>query len=216
MSTSEGSDQDNSLHIILCQFPTGLNIRKSRLRGVYKQELTYRLALKVRKAVQRERAHYRYLIRRNAISFHGLTVVRGEELQYLARFAKDAEAAFQRIDKSLHVSLVSVPIDVSEGANSRVLAAVSEAVRQHCFQRVFERLKILSRREKDLPEQSRKSLLDLVDRLKLWNLTRDPKLTEELDAIATRLARKELAAVQEDLESRLAQLEPAEGAYVEY
>jgi hypothetical protein len=204
----------NTVYIVRFKLPVGIRLKGQKRLSAYRDVLTYQFHEKLRKKVEALRMHYRHLLKRYSISFYGLPLVREDDLPILQKWVAAADKEFRELHESLRVRCVTIPIDLSAGKKGEIYEAVNGAIKQHIYGEIFERLQHLSKKGKDLPENSRRALLKLVDRMKTWNLLGSKDISDKLEQMAQRFAVSATAPVEEELESQLKKL-TAEGAWVE-
>jgi hypothetical protein len=203
-----------TVYIVRFKMPVGIRLKGQKRLSAYRDVLTYQFHEKLRKKVEALRMHYRHLLKRYSISFYGLPLVREDDLPKLQSWVSVADKEFQALHESLRVRCVPIPIDLSAGKKSEAYEAVENAIRLHIYGQVLDRLQHLSNKGADLPENSRKSLLKLVDRMKDWNLLGSKDVTEKLEQMAQKFSVKATAPIEEMLETETKKLQ-TEGAWVD-
>lgn len=202
------------VYILRVRLPTGKNIKKRQERGDYRETLTYEFDVRLRRSIRKLRRHYRYLAYRHSIKFHGLHLVREEDLAPVETFVNRANNEFKALAPSLSVQAVSIPLDLDPSRKGDLSEAVVNAVRAHVYGRVYERLQKLSKRSGDLPENSRRALLKMTRDLEKWNLLGSKDVSEKLAEMAQKFSVKVVGPVMDDLEVELKKVS-SEGAFVE-
>jgi hypothetical protein len=211
---NDGAKPQTKVYIVRFRLPVGIRVKRRQRRSRYSELLTYQFEEKLRQKVAKLRSHYRYLLGRYSISFYGLPLVREEDLEVLEKWAHTADEEFQKLHESLHVQAVPIPIDLSAGRKGVVYQAVHDAVATHVYGKVFDRLQKLSKKGKDLPENSRRALLDLTKNLRAWNLLGSKDIEDRLAQMARQFANKATAPAEEMLEAEMKKL-ATEGAWIE-
>jgi hypothetical protein len=201
-------------HVYILRFhlPAGLNVESRKERGKFSENIRYRFEVDLRRKIRKMRRHYRHLAFRYSIPFYGLRLVREEDLNAVQGFAKTASEEFAKLRKDLKVQVVPIPIDLN--AKGAIQEAIADAVKSHIYGKVLARLKKLAKKGKELPEASRKALLDLTERLEGWNLLGSKDVSDKLAEMAKEFSRAVVVPAAEDLEEEVAKLS-SEGVWVE-
>lgn len=229
------------VYILRFRLPAGLQIRKRKELGKptsgHAVNTTYVLDHEMRRRVLKVRAHYRYEAFRTSIPFYGLRLVRESDLPRIEAMVERAEAAFRTLYESWMERLtepqkedaptynevfgstravpIPITIDPTRKEGAAMVQAVHDAVANHVYTKLVERLHKLSKRESsELPEKSRRALLDLTEKLAAWNILGSEDVTKTLEEAAKKFAEKNINPVMEDLEVQVKKFS-SEGAWVE-
>jgi hypothetical protein len=193
------------VYILRFQVPCGLDIKKRKEKGKFTETITYSREVAIRRAIQKLRRHYRYLAFRYSIPFQGLRLIQEQDLEAIEKFTEQASVDFQKIDKGLKVKAAPIPLDLDpkRKESAALYKAVNDAVKAHIYGRVLERLQKLSKRSGDLPERSRRALLEMTKELEEWNLLGSKEIKDKLAEMTRRFALKNIASVEEDMETEV-------------
>jgi len=210
------------LYILRARLPAGLNVKRMKELGKpttgHSVNTTYVFTHEMRRQVMSLRQHYRYLLFKTSIPFYGLRLVREEDLPVIEGMVTTATTEFKKLHESLDdIRVVPVPLDLdpSRTGGPELIQAVHDAAASHVYSRIVERLKKLAKREQtELPEKSRRALLELTKKLAAWNILDSKDITETLEKAAQRFAEKNLDPVMEDLEEQVKKFS-SEGSWVE-
>ena len=203
------------VYILKFRLPVGLSLdERKEDEDRMGEHFRYHYSFETRRKVGKLRSHYRFLVYRYSIPFHGLKIVREEDLELIEKWAKQADEEFSKLSPNFHVQATPIPIDLNPERKGGIEQAIHDAAADHIYGRVIDRLTALSKKGGDLSEKSRRSLLDLTEKLKQWNILGSKDIDDKLVEMTQQFAIKTLKPVLSDLESEVKKLS-SEGVWVE-
>jgi len=176
-------------------------------------ELTYDYEKKVREAIRTVRGRFRRQIHKNCLHFLGLKVVSAETREAVDTIVTEANVEMRKIDPALHATVIWMPVPVDVRGKGELLEAMTAAIHGQIFSELLDRLGKLAGK-KDLPERSRKALLDFCDRAETWNVLGDRDVAKTIAKYRSAFSEGVFANIATEVEKVVENLE-SPAAYLE-
>lgn len=137
---------------------------------------TYKFDKETRQAISAIRSRYKKPIYEGTANFHGLYLCQEQHKYELIDLMKKADKKFKDINAELQASVIFIPLDSSAIREGEMYEQINRAIKAQIFTGIFDRLQKLVLSYGQVPERSRKSLLNLVDKMSKINVLDDEEI----------------------------------------
>ena len=179
-----------------------------------REELTFRWSKDIRRKIGEVRNKFMNKLRKPALNFYGLLVIRERDRDELSKVAEEANTEMQKIDSELGAHIKFIPLYLEQEAKGEVYQQVLGSIQARIYGELFMRLKELAKLE-EIPKQSRTALIKLCDRLHTWNVVDDPNVAKTLADIKLQFENDVFKPVLNDLQKEIDSLKER-GAFIEF
>ena len=207
------TDDMRRLSIVRLNFSSANQILDSRDVDDQTRQVTLKWSPDVRKKITTIRNKHVHLIKKPALNFYGLNVIRDTDRAEVTGAAEAADAEMKTLDASLGASVIFIPLYVEAEAKGQVYQQVLGAIQGRIYSELLSRLTELAGLE-EVPKRSRTALIGLVDRLKRWNVLDDPSIEQTLNEMKLSFQNDVIKPVMQDVQKELDALK-SRGAFLE-
>ena len=179
-----------------------------------RQEMTFRWTKEVRAKIGEVRNKFMNKLRKPALNFYGLLVIRERDRDGLSKVAEEANTEMQKVDSELGAHVTFIPLYLEQEAKGEVYQQVLGSIQARIYGELFMRLKELAKLQ-EIPKQSRTALIKLCDRLHTWNVVDDPNVAKTLADVKLQFENDVFKPVLEDLKKEIDSLKER-GAFIEF
>lgn len=202
------------LFIVRTGFSSPLQREKTERIDDLNERITLKWPSETRRAIGEVRNKYLNLLKKPALNFYGLLVIRERDQAEISKIVEEAHHAMQAIKPELSAEARFIPLYLDDQVKGEVYQQVLGAIQSRIYSELFYRLKDLANLE-EIPKRSRTALIKLVDRLRRWNVVDDPAVEQSLSEIKTSFETDVFKPVLKDLQEQLMALK-ARGAFLEF
>lgn len=179
-----------------------------------REEMTFRWTKEVRSKIGEVRNKFMNKLRKPALNFYGLLVIRERDREELTKVAEEANTEMQKVDSELGAHVTFIPLYLEQEAKGEVYQQVLGSIQARIYGELFMRLKELAKLQ-EIPKQSRTALIKLCDRLHTWNVVDDPNVAKTLADVKLQFENDVFKPVLEDLKKEIDSLKER-GAFIEF
>mgnify|MGYP001488261784 CR=1 FL=1 len=143
----------------------------------------------------------------NALDFHGLRLVRGDQIPIITEGIYKADAELKAIDPNLHAEPIFIPLDLEAAKKGQLYDHIMASIKYNVYKTVFERLSKVLARNKAITHKSKEALLRLCDNLKVLNVLDDREIDTKIEQIRTEIQTEVLEPLRDNLEKEIESLD---------
>ena len=202
------------LFIVRTSFSSPNQREKTEQVDAQTEKITLKWTPEVRKAIVEVRNQHLGLIKKPALNFYGLLVIRERDKEEIIRIAEDANQAMRVVNQELRAIVQFIPLYLDDQVKGEVYQQVLGAIQSRIYSELFGRLSQIANLD-EVPKRSRNALIKLVDRLQRWNVVDDPDVDKTLNEVKLSFETEVFKPVLNDLKEQLLALK-ARGAFLEF
>jgi len=146
------------------------------------------------------RMKFKKPIYKDALNFYGIYLCNESQTKSMQESIVEANKELQEIDKSLHASVVFIPINIHEVERGELYGQVIAAIRYRILSDVIGKIED---KAGQLNKQSKDAMARMIKRLKTVNVLNDPEIDNRLDEILERILKEDVEVVRKDLKAEM-------------
>lgn len=160
----------------------------------------------MRKKIAALRMRTKYPIYQNLLDFPPgecetkLWLCNEDKVEGIKQSVREAEDAFQTLDKSLHTRVTFLPLNIHEIEGGELYGQIINAIRYRVLSEVIEKIED---KTGQLTEKGKEAVLKLIERMKSINIFNDPQVTQRLGEIREKIISDDLETVRKELTQEL-------------
>ncbi len=123
-----------------------------------------------------------------------------DKINGIKQMVREAEAAFQALDTSLHTRVTFMPLNIHEIEGGELYGQIISAIRYRVLSEVIERIED---KTGQLSEKSKEAMLKFIERMRGINIFNDPQVTQRINEIRYKVLNEDLEIVRKELTQEL-------------
>jgi len=201
----EGAEGMEQLYVISTRVSSEFKIEKSEVLSDKEKKITWLYEKEMRNKIHSVRAMVYGPRERYSLNFYKLRLVNDDGKKALAEAYATANEELKKIDPSLKAEIEFLPLDLSMIAKGNLYEQIIGSIKYQVFSKVFQRIeKLTADGGKDkLPENTKKSLRNLVEHCRNLNVTRDQEIDSQIEKISKMIEEEALIPLRDDLQKVL-------------
>jgi hypothetical protein len=201
----EGAEGMEQLYVISTRVSSEFKIEKSEVLSDKEKKITWLYEKEMRNKIHSVRAMVYGPRERYSLNFYKLRLVNDDGKKALAEAYATANEELKKIDPSLKAEIEFLPLDLSMIAKGNLYEQIIGSIKYQVFSKVFQRIeKLTADGGKDkLPENTKKSLRNLVEHCRNLNVTRDQEIDSQIEKISKMIEEEALIPLRDDLQNVL-------------
>lgn len=201
----EGAEGMEQLYVISTRVSSEFKIEKSEVLSDKEKKITWLYEKEMRNKIHSVRAMVYGPRERYSLNFYKLRLVNDDGKKALAEAYATANEELKKIDPTLKAEIEFLPLDLSMIAKGNLYEQIIGSIKYQVFSKVFQRIeKLTADGGKDkLPENTKKSLRNLVEHCRNLNVTRDQEIDSQIEKISKMIEEEALIPLRDDLQNVL-------------
>lgn len=201
----EGAEGMEQLYVISTRVSSEFKIEKSEVLSDKEKKITWLYEKEMRNKIHSVRAMVYGPRERYSLNFYKLRLVNDDGKKALVEAYATANEELKKIDPSLKAEIEFLPLDLSMIAKGNLYEQIIGSIKYQVFSKVFQRIeKLTADGGKDkLPENTKKSLRNLVEHCRNLNVTRDQEIDSQIEKISKMIEEEALIPLRDDLQNVL-------------
>lgn len=205
-SHTDTGQPKNTVYIVQAILPspnrtdgtTKIDDQTTQTHYIFKEEM--------RKKIAALRQRIKYPIYQNLLDFPPgecetkLWLCNEDKVEGIKQAVREAEIAFQAIDKSLHTRVTFLPLNIHEIEGGELYGQIISAIRYRVLSEIIEKIED---KQGQLTEKGKEAMLKLIERMKSINIFNDPDVTKRLGEIREKVLNEDLATIKAELTKEL-------------